>query len=246
MKVKSKVNTKKLVKGSIYDVVELRASTNAKYYNRNRVLVKMNSDSNQWFTIHNFTLENGDNIPKIDWKSDDFKMNNINPWELRINENNLQVGDYVVYVRNSHSTLIHNRKYKVVDINKRTFTSQFGHHSYVDIDIKLEGSTRYYKSTSFRICTAEETRDINLKLVFDEETDLQKVDKNKRNFDFFSDEEKELILIRTIFKSALDKNRNNLSLIDWAATRVEPTLKLKKEDFEELLKKDLKSIIEKL
>lgn len=244
MKVKSKVNTKRLVKGAIYEVMKLQAAPSQNFYTKNRVLIKMNSNHNQWFSISSFTLENGSPIPQIDWTSDFFKMNNVNPWELRITDKNLKAGDYVVYIRNTHSTLVPDRKYKVEDVKVRTYSSSYGNHSWTDIDLKLEGSTRYYKSNSFRICTPDEVRETNLKLVFDETSDLQVVDKKKRNFDFFTEEDKQKMLIEALFKAAVDKNRNNLSVIEWAISRIEPTLKLKRDDFEELLTRNLKSIID--
>jgi hypothetical protein len=241
MKVKSKVNTKRLVKGAIYDVMKLHGSNpnNLRYF-RPRVVVKLTGNLNQNFSVNNFTLEDGRPIPQIDWTSDEHKMNHIDLWSLRITETNLKEGDYVVYIRNTHSSLITNRKYKV----EKIYHTKFG--SYSEIKIKIEGSTRFYKSFSFRKCTAEEVRETNLKLVFDESSDLAVVNTKKRKFDFFTKEEQEKILMEIIFKSAIDKNRNNLSILEWAISRVEPTMKLRKEDFEEIMNKDLKSIIEKL
>lgn len=245
MKVRSKVNTKRLVKGALYDVMKLHNNNvnNLRYF-RPRVVVKLTETLNQNFSVNNFTLEDGSQLPEIDWTSDEYKMNHVDFWSLRINETNLKEGDYVVYIRNSHSTLINNRKYRVEKIKQKKYNSYSG-HGYIEIEIKIEGSTRFYKSHSFRKCTPDEIRETNLKLVFDENTDLEVVNTKKRKFEFFTKEEQEKLLMEMIFKSAIDKNRNNLSIIEWAISRIDPTLKLKEDDFKEILEKDLKSIIDK-
>lgn len=243
MKVISKVNTKRLVKGAVYDVVKLQASnTGQNRYFRPRVTIRLNSEINQNFSVNNFKLENGDDLPQIDWTSEHYKLNHYNWSELRITEKNIKEGDYVVYTRNSHSSLITDRKYKVEKINHRVYNSTFG-NQFSEIEIKVEGSTRFYKSYSFRKCTADETRETNLKLVFDENSDLEKVDKSKRKFDYYNPEEKERILLEILFKSAIDKNRNNLSVVDWAITKIAESMKLKNEDFETILDKDLKTTL---
>lgn len=246
MKVVSKVNTKRLVKGAVYEVVKLQANNSSKNrYFRPRVTIKLNSECNQNFSITNFSLENGDSLPLIDWTSDTHKMNSFNWSDLRIRENNIKEGDYVVYTRNSHSSLVQDRKYKVSKLNHRVYKSSFGNH-FTEIEIKVEGSTRFYKSYSFRKCTPDEVRETNLKLVFDENSDLEKVDKTKRKFDYYSQKEKEKKILEILFKSAIDKNRNNLSVVDWAIKKVATSLKLKEEDFTEVLNKKLNSILESI
>lgn len=243
MKVISKVNTKRLVKGSSYDVVKLQNSnSNQNRYHRGRVTIKLNDDVTQGFSINNFKMENGSDLPQIDFVSDWWKLNHINPWDLRITESNIKEGDFVVYTRSSHRSLITDKKYKVEKVNNRTYKSPYG-NSHSEVEIKVEGSTRFYKSYSFRKCTTEETRDTNLKLVFGEDADVMIVNKNKRKIDIFTEEEKQKILLEILFKSAVDKNRNNLSVVDWAISKIGYTFKLNTDDFTELLKKDLNIIL---
>ena len=243
MKVKSKVNTKRLVKGSVYEVIKLyNAGGTHNKYSLGRITVKLNDDVTQTFSIHNFKMENDTEIPKIDYVSDWWRLNYVNPYDLRITEKNIKEGDYVVYTRNSHQSLITDKKYKVEKVSIKSYKGNYG-NSFQEVEIKVEGSTRFLKAYSFRRCTAEETRDTNLKLVFGEDADLIKVDKKFRKIDIFTDEEKEKILLEILFKSAIDKNRNSLSVIDWAISRIGQTFKLRIEDFTELLKKDLNSIL---
>ena len=243
MKVKSKVNTKRLVKNSIYEVVKLQnsGSNQSKYY-RGRITVRLNDDVIQSFSVNNFKMEDNSDIPQTDFISDWYKLNQINPYDLRITEKNLKEGDFVIYLRNSHRSLITNKKYKVEKINVKSYNSSWG-NTYQEVEIKVEGSSRFYKAYSFRKCTTEETRDTNLKLVFGEDADLVKVDKSKRKIDIFTEEEKQKILLEILFKSAVDKNRNNLSVVDWAISKIGYTFKLNVDDFTELLKKDLNTIL---
>ena len=243
MKVKSKVNTKRLVKGSIYEVTKLyNSNSNQNKYYRSRITIKLNDGVTQTFSINNFKMEDGTDIPQIDYVSEWWKLNYINPYDLRINESNIKEGDFVIYLRNSHRSLITDKKYKVEKVNIRTYKSPYG-NSHSEVEIKVEGSTRFYKSYSFRKCTMEETRDTNLKLVFGEDADVMIVDKKKRKIDIFTEEEKQKILLEILFKSAVDKNRNNLSVVDWAISKIGYTFKLNTNDFTELLKKDLNSIL---
>jgi hypothetical protein len=243
MKVKSKVNTKRLVKGSIYEVTKLyNSNSNQNKYHRSRITIKLNDGVTQTFSINNFKMEDGTDIPKIDYVSEWWKLNYINPYDLRINESNIKEGDFVIYLRNSHRSLITDKKYKVEKVNIKSYKGYAG-NSFQEVEIKVEGSTRFYKAYSFRRCTVEETRDTNLKLVFGEDTDLVKVDKSVRKIDIFSEEEKQKILLEILFKSATDKNRNSLSVVDWAISKIGYTYKLNIDDFTEILKKDLNSIL---
>jgi len=247
MKVVSKVNTKRLVKGATYEVINLinNPTSQKNRWHRFRITVKLNDGVSQSFSVLNFKMENGDELPKIDWECQNHKMTHINLWEYRITKDNIKEGDYVVYQRNSHSSLVEGKKYKVDKINIKVYKSNFG-NSHEELEIKVEGATRFYKTYSFRKCTADETRDINLKLVFDENPDLAKVDKKKRKIELYSEVEKTKILTEVLFKSALDKTRNNLSVVDWAIKKVGSTYGLTPEDFEKILDKTLEKIINSL
>lgn len=242
MKVISKINTAKLVKGITYDVIRLSNSNKSKngYYNRKFVEIKLNEKSSYTFSVYNFTTENGDNLPEIDWTSDIHK-NKLQEYEsTKITPETLKIGDYVVYERNHHVGLIANKKYKVVNIKVNNFNRWY------DIEIQIEGSPRYYKAYSFRKCTLEEVRKMSLGVFFDEKPDIKKIDLTKRKFDQLDEEQKPKLLASLLFSAYLDKNRNNLSVVEWAAEKIGKTYKLTPEDFEPLMKHTLQELFEKI
>lgn len=240
MKVISKINTGKLVKGMSYDVIKLMNSVQRKngYFVRKFVEVKLNDKTSYTFSVKNFTTDTGEELPEIDWNSDIHKDRLSEYEETRITPETLKVGDYVVYLRNSHVGLVPNKKYKVTNIKVNT------HTRWSDMEIQIEGSHRFYKTYSFRKCTIEEVRKMSLGLLFDEGIEAKKVDYSKRKIDQFTEEEKNKILLGLIFAASLDRNRNNLSIIEWATQKTGKTYKLTEKDFDPLLSKNFNEIID--
>lgn len=242
MKVISKLNTGKLVKGMFYDVIKLMNSGQRKngYFIRRFVEVKLNDKSTYTFSVHNFTTENGENLPEIDWTSDIHK-NRLHEFEsTRITTETLKVGDYVVYLRNHHIGLITDKKYKVTNIKINT------HARWSDMEIQIEGSTRYYKTYSFRKCTIEEVRKMSLGVFFDEKPDIQKINYSKRKIDQIEGEQKIKLLATILFTATLDRSRNNLSIIEWAAQKTGKTYKLTSEDFDPIINLTLNELLERM
>jgi hypothetical protein len=83
-------------------------------------------------------------------------------------------------------------------------------------------------------------RDLTLSQIFDKEENFS-VD-FKRKFELKSN--KDHLLIQTLAKSINDKNRHDLSVLDWAIKKNGEHLKIKEEDFKDLLDKPLKEILE--
>jgi hypothetical protein len=240
MKIISKINTAKLVKGMTYDVIKLNNSSQRKsgYYIRKFVEVKLNENTTYTFSVNNFTTENGDPLPEIDWTSEQFK-NKIQEYEsTKITPETIKAGDYVVYLRKDHVGLITGKKYKINNVKINNY------NRWADIEIQIEGSHRYYKSYSFRKCTVEEVRKMSLGVFFDEKPDVQKIDYNKRKIDQFDEEQKVKILSALLFTSSLDRNRNNLSVVEWAIQKTGKSYKLTPEDFESIANLTLKEILE--
>jgi hypothetical protein len=226
MRVKSIINTKRLVKGAIYDVVKLHNVNGSRSYHSFTIKIKLTPEQHSYFTVNNFVLEDGSPIPQIDWTAPDAR-NDVKFYdETNIKANNTKIGDFVVYLRNSHSNFVTGKVYKVEDILVTTYKS------WSEVSIKLEGTNKYYKAYSFRKCTVEESRKLSLNQFFTEVPGFDKVNKNVRKFDTLSDEEKKQVLIKSIFTSWLDKNRNNLSVLDWAIQKVGESFKLRQEDFQ--------------
>lgn len=244
-------NTKRLVKGAIYDVMRLDNldTSKGKSYFRPRILIKLNETLSGGFNIKNFKLEDGSPIPEMNWESSEWQSKSIDWNHGRIKEDNIKKGDYVIYTRNSHKSLVQGKKYKVDDINIVKHKTNWGgtsHTSWVEVEIKIEGSSRFYKTYSFRKCTPQEARDIALNVLFDEETGVEKVDKNIRKIDKYESSVKEQILIKVLLSAALDSNRNNMSIVQWAISKTAPQYSLQESDFTSLLNNPLITILNKM
>ncbi len=230
MKVIALKNTKNLVKGATYDVYRLFAAGNYK-----RVVIKLNKDNKVNYAITNFKLSDGNPIPLIDWKSDE-----IEDRPIYIDERNIKIGDYIKYTRNSHVGLINGSIYKIEDIK---ISKRSTYSNYSDISIKIYGSKTYYKSYSFVKCSDQESREIQLKSLFEEESGFMVADKNVNKLSFYSEDEQKVILINSLMTSALDKKRNNMSVVDWALKKVN-NYNIKEEDYKNILDQNFNTILE--
>lgn len=242
MKVISLKNTTKLVKGGIYDVLKLQnQNTSTSRYFRPRVLIKLNDSQSFWFNVNNFKLENGNDLPETNWV--DSSIDTINYSDLRMTSTyKPKVGEYVVYTANSHKTLNYNSIYKIVDVRTQEKTN-YG-RTYTWFEIKVEGSSRFLRTYSFRRCSAQELREISLSEVMELPTGVSKVDKSIRNIDKLSETDKQKQIARLFMWSCIDTTRNNLSIIDWACTKLGTKLSVKPTDFEFLNTMTFKEISE--
>jgi hypothetical protein len=232
-------NIKRLVKGAIYEVHKF--STPLK--GTPRVWVDINGSICS-FSMSNFKLENGENFPATDWTSDYYKQLSAEYTQTRI-DNSIKKGDYVVYRRNSHKNLVINSKYKVTDVREVTHKG-YGSSTWTELEIQVEGSNRFYKRYSFRKCSVQESREISLGEVLGEETGVSKIlGKDERKIDKYDDETKERMLTKILFTASLDPNRNNMTIVQWACNKVGTNLSLIESDFEPIINKSIKSILDK-
>lgn len=248
MKVISTSNTKRLVKGAVYEVLKLdNLSMSGKNF-RPSVIIKLNDVLSRSFSVKSFKLEDGSDLPEINWESDEWKEKTTDWSQGRIQPDNIKKGDYVVYRKNSHKNLIYGKKYKVEDINVINHKNTWGTstHNWTEVQIKVEGSSRFYKSYSFRKCTPQEARDISLNVLFDQETGVEKVDENIRKIDKYDEVTKEKLLIKILLSSMLDSNRNNMSVTQWAINKIATQYSLKESDFTNLMNCTLETLITKL
>lgn len=241
MYVISKINTKKLVKGSKYKVYRIKNLRMPNKYFYACVYIKLNDNSSSnisMFRPNSFVLEDGSSIPEINWDSEEFKSQFELYNETKIDQNT-KIGDYVVYVNNTHKSFVYNKKYKISDIH--IIGDPQNPNIFYDIHIKLEGMNRWYKHRSFRKCSLGEIREITLNVMTDEKTIdelVEKVNKKVRKIDLYDEKEKEKTLLRTLTISALDRDRNNLSILEWAIQKIGKKLSLKESDFNNILKDD--------
>jgi hypothetical protein len=224
--------TTKLVKGGVYKVAHFN-NQNAKGYAffRPTIRIYLNDNSLQTFPLQSFKPTVGDTFAQINWICPDYQILLNEREETKIDKN-LKPGDYVVPLYDSLKTLIKGRKYRVKDVSIFEQKNSSGAVSWVDIKIKLDGSERFYTSWNFRKCTSQESREIGLNVIFDEENTTEKVNKHKRKFDYYTDDEKKKLLLQFIVTSANDRFRNQLDIIDWAVAKSAKQYKIEKSDFD--------------
>ena len=149
----------------------------------------------------------------------------------------IKSGDYVTYKVNRSKSLVHNATYKVSDVkvHKRKYGS--------DIYLKIDGQPRWLSSRAFRRVSTQESRDINLKEVFDQETGVAKVDLSIRKIDRYVGKERDKIIVTILFQSMLDVSRNNMSITEWAVNKIGKAYDISEDDIKPFLPKNIKTLI---
>jgi hypothetical protein len=74
--------------------------------------------------------------------------------------------------------------------------------------------------------------------------DIEKVNKHKRKFDYYNDEEKISMLLRFVVTSANDRFRNQMDIIDWTVEKTANRYSINKEDFDSVRNMTLEQILE--
>lgn len=236
MKVKAIKNTGLLVKGSIYDVLELsNKSTTGSTYWKPSVKIKIGENIRN-LSAKNFTSTDGSDLPEINWKSNNIQKTFDYIKDVR----NLK--DELVVCKYGTTNLDAGKMYRVSDVQYKETKSITG---YVKRDqkIKIEGYNRWLQPYRFRLCTVEEKRNLSLGSIFDEDVKYEKIDSSSRKIDRLSTKEKNRLILSLLLSSIIDPTRNNLSIVDWAIDKKGKTVKLKKEDINPFLNKKLSSII---
>lgn len=236
--------TKRLVKNATYKVASFQNQNTKGYsYFRSSIRIYLTDDSVQIFPLDSFKPTVGDSFQQINYVSPEYKLFLDEKDQMKIDKN-LKGGDYVVPTNDGLKTLVKGRKYVVKDVRVIDHKSSMGQITWSDIKIKLEGSERWYTSWNFRKCTNQESREISLKTLFDEAVDVEKVNKHKRKFDYYSDEEKISMLLRFVVTSANDRFRNQMDIIDWTVEKTANRYSIKKEDFDSVKNMTLEQILE--
>lgn len=237
--------TKKLVKNAIYKVAYLNNNSNGSSYFRPTLKIYLNDDSIHTFPLESFKPEVGIDFPQTQWFHPDYRAELDLKDQMKIDKR-LKAGDYVIPNYDNLKTLIQGRKYKVKDVNFIEHKSIHGASGWTDIKIKLEGSERWYTSWNFRKCTNQETREINLSSLFDESTGTEKVNKHKRKFDYFNEDEKKIMLLKFIMSASTDRYRNSMDIIDWAIDKIANQYSLQKSDFDLVKSLTMEEVLELL
>jgi hypothetical protein len=227
-----KRETKRLVKGVRYEVQNLwNGGTNQRWL-EGKVEIKGIGR----FVVNNFTDINGNDLPKT---------NLINPAPQRsvntLNFEEIKEGDILICLSDSYKTLIKNGMYKVE--SKESIDKVYGSWRGSDNYLKLSGVNRRLKFSPwrFRALNPEESREISLKSLLDNEDPDIITSTKFRKIDMVVDKEKELIKI--LSKSILDENKHHLSILQWACRKSGGYMGVNEDDYKSILDLKVSDII---
>lgn len=241
-------NTKKLVKGVIYDATAVRTLNKAvsNYFRPTVTIFGMGT-----YTSNNFTNTDGTKIPEIDWKSDKY-VDPSDRWKLTIRDVRiLKKGDILKCSYGSLKFFEEGKLYEVSDIlYKEEDTKRANGSSYKNIiqKIKIKGYNRWIDKNRFRELSVQEKRTISLGDIFGDKVEIADIEdvKSKRKIDRFDEKEKTKIIISAILGGCLDPYRNTLSIVDWAIQKRAMGYGINKDDIKPLLNKKLSDILKML
>jgi len=110
-------------------------------------------------------------------------------------------------------------------------------------NIKFEGLSRKLKFNgySFRKLTPKENREISLNSILNNESPKIVKTSDIRAIEFVPNKNK--TLMEVISKTILDSNRHHLSIVDWSCQKTGEKLRIKKDDFNDLLEMKLSDIL---
>jgi len=230
MKVISRKGNRKLLKGHVYETDFFnndQSQTNLSYrYSYKRISIK----DRGFYNVDDFTQTDGQPLPKIIYD----RQVKVEPTKIT----DIKKGDVLVCLSDQRfKYLIKGGKYRIAEVRITN-----GSSSWSGGDIRLEGYNRWlmWSTWNFRKLTLQESRDLALSQIFDKEENFSV--EFKRKFELKSD--KDAVLVETLAKSILDKNRHELGVLDWGIEKSGGHFKLAKEDFSHLMDKPLKEILE--
>lgn len=243
MKVICNTNTTKLVKGATYDVVLISNATST----RPNFIIKV-GDHNYRTSIKSFT--NLDGTPIInDYKSN--KEEVVEDYRLRLNDKDmkdLKKGDYVVAMSSS-KTIERGRMYIVSEVHfvEKQFTRSWSTNTYTKTEAKLKvnGYGGWLSPYRFRKLSVQESRDIALSSVMDEDVKVDRANVDRR-IDRQNEDRKRQMVLGCLFSAIMDPYRNNMSVLEWAVKRTGKKYSINEEDLKPYLNMKLSQIVKSL
>lgn len=239
MIVISKIANKKLLKGHRYEVQQLwNAGNNQRWVEGKVQLVGFGR-----YSVDNFTDTSGSPLPKTNYVSTQPQVERFIKYE------DCKVGEILVCNSDHYKTLAKGSMYRIEKLDKvETEVNAWGGNKWVrkEESIKFEGINRKLKFNgwAFRKLTPEETRDISLgSILTGEEPDIVKTTAI-RKIDMSVN--KERTLMEVIAKTLLDENRHHLTIIEWSCQKTGEKLRIKPDDFKDILDMKLSDILEKI
>jgi hypothetical protein len=230
MKVRSLKSNRKLIKGHLYDTDWFANSISNPNIGWSLSKGRIHLVDIGYYNVADFTLSDGNPIPQQDY---DIRQPSSNT-----SVDQLKKGDIIVCQSDKRfKYLIKGGKYRIDDIIVRNAGQSWNSGS-----IKLEGYNRYlnWNNWTFRKLSIQESRDLALSQIFDQVDNFSVEFKRK----FEQKQTKDKILLETIAKSLLDKYRHHLDIVDWGIEKHGSTYQINREDFDHLMDKSLKEIIE--
>lgn len=238
MKVISKIDTKKLIKGVTYEVSYLHN------FNGMSSVISLVGISGS-YSPKNFTDLNGNDVKKVNYRR--YKNDNI------LNFKDIIKGDILVCESKSYKTLMEGGYYEVEEKEEK---KSYNHSTIPGLRkmsmtkkyIKFVGINRkfIFNSYRFRKLSLDEKREFDLSKVLGEKSpDIIKTS-NINKLDLMSDKDKFKTLIDTLCKSILDESRHELSILEWACKKTSDKINITKKDYKDILEMPLKDILNKI
>lgn len=239
MIVISKIANKKLLKGHRYEVQNLwNAGNNQRWIERKVQLIGFGR-----YSVDSFTDTNGNALPNSNYVSTQPQVERFIKFE------DCKEGEILVCNSDHYKTLAKGSMYKIeklekIETEKNTWSGKSWTHS--ETKIKFEGIKRKLKFNvwAFRKLTPEESRNILLGAILTGEEPTIVKTTDIRKIDMVANKEKSLMEV--IAKTILDENRHHLTIIEWSCQKTGEKMRIKPEDFKDLLDMKLSDIIAKI
>jgi hypothetical protein len=239
MIVISKVANKRLIKGHRYEVQNLwNDGTNQRWVEGKVQLLGFGR-----YSVDSFTDTNGNALPNSNYISAQPQVERFIKFE------DCKEGEILVCNSDHYKTLAKGSMYKIEKLNKvETEVSGWNGNKWIrrEESIKFEGINRKLKFNgwAFRKLTSEESRDISLGAILTGEEPTIVKTTDIRKIDMVANKEKSLMEV--IAKTILDENRHHLTIIEWSCQKTGEKMRIKPEDFKDLLDMKLSDIIAKI
>jgi hypothetical protein len=227
-----KKDTKKLVKGLRYEVMNLWNDGSNQRWLEGKVELKGLGR----YVINNFTDIDGKPLPKI---------NIITPYKRwdAIKFEDLKKGDILVCITDQYTTLAKDQFYQIENLTEKN--TMVGSWNRIERTIKFVGIKRTLKFSSwrFRKLSTEEVREMSLSNLFGEKSSQVITSQIERKIDLVADKDK--LLLQMISAAIVDPNRHGLSILEWTIRKTGNKYGLKQSDFNTILETPLKDLLKK-
>ncbi len=234
MKVISKKSTRRLVKGGVYNVIQIWNDGTSNPYREGKCEIE---DIGYSCKTEDFTNEDGTPIGSVK-----FEVKRDNYFS------DLKNGDILVSKYDAGKSFVKDQMYVVEDTKEisKNHTGIYGNRTTVSRYVKFQGFPRWYKFSPWRFqpLPKERVREISLDEILLNKKSPTITKRENRSID--SIENRDALLIKILSNSVSDKYRKNLGVIDWAVEKIGNKYGVQKKDFDHLLEVPLKDILKQI